>query len=424
MFGSSEPNSYRILRVLARLRLAVALLQAATIVAVGRYFDGDIPVTAMLSVPASLLGWNLLVWWRLGRWRYAAQIEVVSHLAVDIAALTALLWLSGGPGNPFVSLYLLPIALAAASLSSPYAWTVMALCTGAYTGMLWAHIRPMDLPGGEFFHWHVVGMWVNFVLGAALLTGTLGALAAALRRREADLATARESALQDERILATGALAAGTAHELNTPLSTMAVLIEELRQTQQQDTDLQDDLGLLADQIEHCRRSLRNMLSAADPARHGPEAAKSLREFLHATFDRWRLIRPEPDVDVIFEDGFHDPRVIPQPTLAQALTNLLNNAADASAARDSDHVGVRCRATRDWLSVIIDDDGPGLPEHQLESAARGLASTKPDGFGLGLVLSNTSIARLGGEVQLFSRPEGGLRTQVRVPLSALQQAPG
>lgn len=418
MFRIVDLNTYRILGLLAALRLAAAVAQAGTVVMVDLVFGWSLPVATMLAMPAALLVWNLFVWWRLRRWRFAAPAEVVAHLAVDVAALTALLWLAGGPGNPFVSLYLLPIALAAASLPMAYAWTTAGLCALAYTTMLGAYLWRTGLPGQDFFQWHVVGMWVNFLIGGLLLTGALSALAGILRRRDAALAAAREQALRDERIVATGTLAAGAAHELNTPLSTMSVLVGELREST--GPEAAEDLDLLAEQIAHCKRSLNGLLAAAEPASHGAAERQSLRQVLREVFDRWRLMRPETRLEVAFDPDWLDAEIVPDPMLAQALSNLFNNAADASAETGAARVAVRCAADGETLTITIDDQGPGVSDALMATAGRRFVSTKPDGLGMGLVLSNASIGQLGGEVRLFARPEGGSRTQVSLPLAGLQ----
>lgn len=407
----------QILRLLAWLRLGAVALQVAVLATVALLLSPDLPWAGLFAVPGGLLLANLLVWWRLRRLRAGTNGEVLLHLALDCLALTALLALSGGPANPFTSLYLLPIALAAAALPAAHAWATAVLCALLYAGLFWGHATgPVD---HRFFMLHVWGMGANFLLGAVLLTAGLTALAGLLRRRERALSEARESILQHERIVATGLLAAGTAHELNTPLSTMAVLVSELRAREGLGTDVQDDLRLLEAQIDVCTTRLREMLSAADPGRHGQPEARPLRRYLEDSVRRWRLLRPEAEADLDFAPGFADPAVRPDPVLAQALGSLLDNAADASAANGSRRVAVTCRSDGKRLTVTIEDEGPGLDADQIARAGRGFFTTKPDGFGLGLVLSHATLARLGGEVRLLPRLPRGTRTEVEVPLAAL-----
>lgn len=135
-------------------------------------------------------GWNALVFWRLRWLRGVSHGEVAVNLAVDIAAFTAVLYLTGGPTNPFVSLYLVPIALAATSLPARYAWSIGGLCGAGYTLLLAQHV-PLPSVQGRFggdFDLHVLGMWVNFLVAAALIVFFVGPTVERVGRRWADFA--------------------------------------------------------------------------------------------------------------------------------------------------------------------------------------------------------------------------------------------
>lgn len=421
MHADLSPTPLRTLRLLAWLRFGAAGLQAGVVATVYLAFDPALPWAALFAVPALLTAFNLGVWWRLRRRRAGSNLEVLLHLGLDCLALTVLLWLSGGAGNPFTSLFLLPIGLAAVALPAGYAWLMAAVCTLLY-GLLFLHPTATGVDH-RFFALHVWGMGANFVLGATLLTAGLTALAGLLRQREQALAEAREDILRHEQIVAAGIQAAGTAHELSTPLSTMAVLIADLRERARPDTDTAADLELLEEQIALCKQRLGDMLSAADPGRHGRPRDQALRDFLDDTFNRWLLLRPETDVAVTYAADFENPRIQPEPLLAQALGSLLDNAADASAEAGSDRLDVACASDGIWLRIRIDDEGPGLSADQVARAGRGFFTTKPHGFGLGLVLSHASLSRLDGEVRLLPRNAGGTRTEIDVPLARLRAKP-
>jgi two-component system sensor histidine kinase RegB len=218
-------------------------------------------------------------------------------------------------------------------------------------------------------------------------------------------------------VIRVGALAAGAAHELGTPLGTMAVVVGEM-QRNATSGDCRRDADILAAQIAACRQTLARLL--ASTGRPGTEGGGpvALDAFVERLFERFRSTRPGVALVVHVVPGAPAPRLFADASLAQALLNLLNNAADA--ARSS--VGV----TVDWnggeLRLTVDDDGPGIPADALAKLGRERFTTKPpgQGTGLGLLLTATVIGRLGGTVGWSNRPEGGARADVRLPLAALK----
>ncbi|MGH8562030.1 MAG: sensor histidine kinase, partial [Nevskiales bacterium] len=275
--------------------------------------------------------------------------------------------------------------------------------------------------GADSFHLHVLGMWLNFLLSALLVTIFVTAIAEAVRRRDRSLATAREEALRNEQILAIGTLAAGAVHELSTPLSIMAVTIGELRDQHQGDPVLTSDLRLLRKQIDVCRQQLDILLSNAGQNRAaGAAITLSLEAFLREIVERCRLMRPELVLHDTIAENLSSILIAHEATLAQAILAALNNAADASIAAGQPVVSLRGTCDGDRLNVEIEDRGSGLRPEQLARAGRGIFSTKPQGYGLGLVLSHATLERLGGEMRLEPRTGGGTLVRIILPLQSLQ----
>ncbi len=155
--------------------------------------------------------------------------ELFFELLADVGCLTALLYLSGGSTNPFVSLYLLPLTIAAAALPARYAWSMAGLTVTGYTLLLF-FFRPLghdQSMHSSAFNLHILGMWITFLVSAMLIASFVTTMSASIRVRDRELAAARERALRDEQVLALGTFAAGAAHELGTPLATIAVLSRE-----------------------------------------------------------------------------------------------------------------------------------------------------------------------------------------------------
>lgn len=373
---------------------------------------------ALLAVSAVVAAINALIGWSLRRARPATQAELLAHLLLDVGALTAWLACTGGSSSAFVSLYLLPIAIAAAALPRAQAWLVAALAGGAYTALLLRFLYPSPMTGhhGDFTL-HVLGMWATFVVSAALLVVFVGSMAAAVRRRDRSLAAAREQMLRNEQITAIGALAAGAAHELSTPLSTMSVIVSELRETEIPDTPLQADLRVLDQQLALCAHQIDQLLGAAEPAEAASTPAVAVPAALDRIVARWRLMRPEIQATITVDSALDTAMIDDEAALAQALTNVLNNAADASRANASCRVDIAARCEQACLDMIIDDEGHGIADTDTARAGRIRFTTKREGRGLGLIVSHVSLERLGGEISLKRRPEGGTRTHVVIPLS-------
>ncbi len=423
-------------------------------------------VRAMAAIITALAGINVLCWWRLRRPWPVTDLELFGHIAVDAVALGGLLYFGGGSANPFVSLFLLPLTVTAAILPPAYAAAMAALTLAGYTLLMFFSVplppQRVDLPwlnsligattgtpsehaghmaamdhsahmdhmdhmdqGGDAapaadsgFALHLLGMWFNFVVSAGIIAFFLARLAATLRERDRELAAAREEALRNEQILALGTLAAGAAHQLGTPLSTMAVVIRELELDHGQDAELCTDLALLRRQVDSCKNLISQLLSTAGRPRGESGAAVPVDQVLADLVDKWRLLRPQTQLTTSWDGEQPPPRILAEPTLEQALLNLLDNAADASPGE----VALEARWDRQGCVIEILDRGPGLAGSTAQKIGQPFFTTKRDkgGIGIGLFLSNATLERFGGKVELFNRDDGGARTRITLPFGRLQ----
>jgi two-component system sensor histidine kinase RegB len=209
--------------------------------------------------------------------------------------------------------------------------------------------------------------------------------------------------------------AAGTAHELNTPLASMRLLLGELRREYAGSGALADDLALLETQVDRCSGILHDMAAfGREQLAQVPEQTR-LGKLLDDALDRLRLLRPQVEAtcSVDENDATLDLRV--PAGLRHALLNLLDNAADASAQRGSDAVRLGAHLDGDWLELLVGDDGPGFGH---AGPVRFGESDKQDGLGLGLALAEATAERLGGEMRAIDDARGG-EIHLRLPLSAL-----
>jgi two-component system sensor histidine kinase RegB len=377
-----------------------------------------LPAGALLTILGLMVFVSLATLWRLARPWPVRDGELFIQLLLDVAALTALFYLSGGSTNPFVMLYLLPLAFTAAALPGRWVWWMAAVAVGCYGVLFVWHV---PLAGSAHAHdtefgVHVFGMWLGFVLSAGLIAGFSVRMSASLRERDRALGALREQALRQERVVALGTLATGAAHELGTPLSTLAVLAKDIAPGEALSAE---KLSILRAQIARCKEILASLSAAAGQVRAESGQRLALDQFLRELIGRWQSMRPGVETRVHLDGVPPAPVIVAEQTLAQAITNILNNAADASPG----HVEVDARWTDDELTLEIADRGPGLAPGLASVAGTPFVTTKSDGLGLGLFLAYTTLSRFGGEVRLFDRDGGGVRCRLRLPLAALKLSP-
>ncbi|MEO7071618.1 MAG: ATP-binding protein, partial [Rhodanobacter sp.] len=330
-----------------------------------------------------------------------------------------LLYLTGGASNPFITLLLVPIALSAAALTARSVLVVAALAGVAYLVLLFWYlplpIPPRDMPGGGY-SLHVAGMGVNFVISGVLLGYFVNRLAHVLRTQQHEVQRVRERALRDEGILAIATQAAGAAHELNTPLSTMRTLLPELRRERSADAALVEDLVLLEGQVDRCRTILREMVAFGKTQLSHEVERIALGQFVRGCLERFQLLRPEAELTLDLDAQLAATPLNTPPGLRHALLNLLNNAADASASNNSHAVALCIVADDGWLELRVRDHGPGFgDDNQLGTLGQ---SRKQGGLGIGLALADATAERLNGELIARSSSDGA-EVCLRLPLTGI-----
>ncbi len=393
--------------------------------------DIHLPWTPLSIVSAILIGTSVWAYTLLRSGRNISERTLAGQMLTDLIALTLLLYYTGGSANPFVSLYLVPVMIAATVLSGWRLGLITLAAVAAYTGLMFLPGPVSDsfdfiTPGSSAFvcstslhdhdaepgriNWHVVGMWLNFMFSTGIIAFFVVRMAQSIRQRDEALAQARESTLRNERIVALGTLAAGAAHELGTPLATMAVVAGELEETHTADEDLQQSLAIIKTQIQQCKRSISQL--AADAGGDRPETLGSqpLDRYLSHLLGQWRLIRPQTMPQISLPDTQAAPAIIGDATLQQALLNLLNNAADASP----EHVELNAAWDEKHIYLDINDRGAGIPAEIAEQLGKQAVSSK-HGQGIGWLLSHATIERFGGTVEWRPREGGGTCIHITLP---------
>ena len=412
--------SREVMKRLSWLRWLAILLQLVAIVMAFSLLPMNISATPLLVIVAFLALFNLVVWLRLHRAFRVTDLEIMLHLVIDSIALTALLYFAGGSTNPFVSLLLVPVVLAAAYLRGIYVFWVLVACALLYT-FLMTNFLPLPPVGERFggdFMVHIYGMWGTFILSALVGAILVYSLSRTGRERDRQLARMQQRLLRNEHIVSVGAMAAGTAHELNTPLSTIAMLAEEIELQAQADEQMREDAREIGLQIDHCKERLQRLQQAAEMARGNGGKQMPLDDALMSIIRAWSALRSEIELTKAFQLD-EAPMIYEKHALSLILMNLLNNAADASLENGSSRISIRGRSDNDDLHIVIEDFGKGLSEEQRALAGKVSFSTKEAGLGLGLILSNATLEQLRGELRMERMKDGGTATHVRIPLDSL-----
>lgn len=408
------------LRGLILLRSISIAGQCLALTLVYQLLDFHLAWLPMVASILTLAVINLLSWWRLHIQFPVSNPELFLQLCIDVLALSILLYFSGGSTNPFISLYLLPLIIAAATLPRSYTWTMAAITTACYS-VLMKYYVPLPMGNGmhehmlamqtdDIFSIHVVGMWLGFVISAIVVAYFVVKMANTVRERDETLARVREETLRNERIVELGLQAAGAAHEMGTPLSTMLVVIGELKHESKAMPEWQSSLNLLEGQVRGCKQILDKLLANAQE--NDAAAIHNVEQFLADTLSEWQLLRPAVHFQFHTEGMHTAPHIRIAPSLRAALMNLLNNAADASP----DGIDIHASCSSEFLSLEIRDHGTGINPSAAARLGTAFFTTKEDGRGLGLFLANATLERLGGKVRLFNRFGGGATTEVRLPL--------
>lgn len=403
----------RHLFVLRCCTLATVLVLVAVATA---EFEIALPLPLLVPGLAALAAYTGYTAWLLRQRRTVGETELFWQLVVDLQLITYLLYFSGGHENPFAPMYFVPLALAAAYLRS-LALLVAAIMLSDLLLMHLLNFEPLTMIDGGPVPSELMkaGVDVSYLLTASGLTVFVSRLAAAAHEQAAALARAREQQLNDQLVVGFGTLAAGAAHELATPLSSISLLAAELKGRR---APLKEGLETIAAQAQLCRQTLRNLVEAAQRSHGQIDQVATLDRFLEATAARFDRLRPDARLQSGWEVPSPAPLVREDVTLAQSLITLLNNAAEASPGE----VSMLAAVHEDTLRVEVADRGPGIPPALAARLGRPFVTTRgPDeGMGMGLFLAKTSVERLGGALAFSARRGGGTRVTMTLPLAAIQ----
>ncbi len=405
--------------LLIQLRWLAVVGQVVTIAVVHWGLKIPLPLGMLLLAPTGLALMNLASAPFTLRRQSVTDPELLLALFVDVAALSWLLFFSGGASNPFAALYLMQIVLAAVLLRPPYAWGFV-LVTSACLGLLAVWHQPLLLPPSADARLGLIqaGALVNFILIAVLLVAFVTRTTQNVRARDAYLADARQQAAEQDHIVRMGLLASGAAHELGTPLASLSVILSDWKRMPQltADADLTADIAEMQAEVERCKTIVTGILMSAGEARGEAPTVTTLGGFLSEIVADWREKSNDAMGVVLRGPTPRDPRIIADPALKQVFSALLDNAHEAGAER----MVIAATLADDLLSIEFNDDGPGFSPDILERVGQPYQSTKGRaGAGLGLFLLVNVMRKLGGGVIAANRRDGGGSVRLTLPLEAL-----
>jgi two-component system sensor histidine kinase RegB len=412
------------IRTLVRVRWLALLGQALTLGLVYLLLGHHLPLIWCGGLILASAALNLGVGMTAPRGRLANDSEAVMQLGFDVIQLAGLLFLTGGAANPFALLLIGPVTLAAATLSIRHAAVLGALAvlctlvlTVAYLPLPWRNADSLELP-----LLYRAGMAVAISAGICFTAGYAWFARREASRMELALDVTQTVLAREQRLSALGGLAAAAAHELGTPLATIAVVAKEL--ARELPDELKDDARLLLSQTDRCRDILRRLTET-------PETGDEMHERMSLTQFLDEVIEPHADSPVRVEavvagaQGVKAPDIRRMPEALHALTTLIDNATDFA----KNEVLVTARFDADSIAVEVRDDGPGFAPEVLARLGQPYVTTRPSGeesrsghtgMGLGFFIAKTLLERSGARVSFDNAKRGGAVVAARWPRARIE----
>jgi two-component system sensor histidine kinase RegB len=420
------------LRTLSNLRWLAVAGQSATLFVVYFGLSWHLPILPCLAAIAASVAINVGLAFLYPASHRLTNREATIFLAYDVLQLAALLYLTGGIENPFALMFLAPVVIAAATLNlgNTLILAGLALVSVSLIGVMhqplpWDSNEKLTLPA-----LYLGGIWSSLVLGIGFTSIYAWRIASEGARMQAGLAATQLALSREHRLASLGALATAAAHELGTPLGTIAVVARELERSLPPGTPEFDDAKLLRAEAERCRTILTRL---ARPEDSGLSETDHLP--LGALLDEIASPHRGGDVAITVEmaPGV-EPKTWRAPELVHGLANLISNAADFAQSR----VWVRASWDEKELRIAVEDDGPGFAAEILERIGEPYVTSRPgsyalgetelspadaftgqQGMGLGFFIAKTLIERTGGRVRARNAESGGARVSVRWPRGAI-----
>ncbi len=421
------------LRTLTRLRWIAVAGQLVAVLGVFYGLGFPLPLGLCLLL-ISLSAWlNIFLHIRhVDGARLTARLATIL-LGYDICQISGLLFLTGGLENPFSVLLLVPVIVSASALPFAHILVLAAVTIASATVLAFRHEPLPWFPGQvlEIPFLYVIGIWLSLVAGLVFIAVYVHRIASDARQMSNALAATEAVFARAQRLHALDGLAAAAAHELGTPLATISLVTKEMLRATGSDTQQTEDIELLKSQADRCREILAKLTSLGDEL-DMQFIRLPLGQLLEEVVAPYR--EPGSGIDIaIFPqtidpaDGTPEPVGRRDPSILYGLGNIVENAVDFAKSR--------VEITADWdgdrVSIMIADDGPGIPPEILNRLGDPYVTTRPhknkgdaeSGLGLGFFIAKTLLERSGATLSLRNRvpPESGAIVRVVWPRGIMDQ---
>lgn len=397
------------------LRAASIVIQAALVVFVNVVLDYQLPWQAISTIILAEALFNGISYWFLPRVKPDAPWVLAGHLTADIIFLTALLYFSGGATNAFVSLLLIPIAIAAVTLPVFYMLVIALQAVAVYSVLLW--LMPMHVMHGNM-QGHFIGMWINFLFSAVVVLFVVSKMAKAISDKTLEIARYREKQLKQEQIIALGVASAQVTHDLATPIASIGLLVDELEEfSQGHDEQLMSDLK---GQVSRCRDKLHQFRLHSQEIKRGQTYQLTAQELVSQLKQTCLLNYPEIKFNFSLQPSVEKSAfVLTDGGLIPALINIVDNAVNATLKNKQDTISIKAEHNAGQLILIIEDSGQGFSREAIKH--KGLYKQNSEtGLGVALLLSNATIERLGGKIMLVNQDNESLGACVNIVLPLIE----
>jgi len=405
-FAANSKLSNQIQMVLI-LRSAAISIQLLLIFFVNLVLTYQLPWAPLFSVIALELLFTLASFAFYRHKQQISQFALLMQICADILFLSLLLFFSGGATNAFVSLLLIPIAIAAVTLPSSLLALVALLAIASYSILLW--FLPMSVMHGNM-QGHFIGMGINFLFSTLVVAAVVGKMARSINQRELAIAAYRENLLKQEQVTSLGVASAQITHQLATPIATVQLLADELSE----DFPDNDIIADMQSQLARCTDSLNAFRAMVFDIKEQTITAITIHDLLTQVLENLRVNHPEITVELseLQPQGIS---VMADAVLLPAIINLINNAVRATKANNTQKISLTSRVNDANWQFIIRDYGLGFTLEKLKQLGVKPVSSE-QGLGMAVLLSHASLERLGGKLALTNHHQGGALVTLSLPL--------